>query len=238
MDEKMTRSTSADYEPFVDFKNLPDTTTPFDADNMNDLQIEMKKYIDDNRSIPAGGTQHQVLSKTSDDDYVVGWEDKTSGVPVGTMLEFAGTTPPDKYLLCDGQAVSRTDYAELFAIIGTMYGEGDGTTTFNVPDHKGRSAIGLNTDDSDFDTLGKKGGSKTHTQTTEELATHRHNFADGDGKRVLYWDAGLPSMGGLTSGSTVQYSYNSKTQNTGSAKPMNIMNPYLVSNYIIKAISG
>ena len=232
-------STSYDeYSPFKEFKNLPDTSTPYDAETINDLQIQTKKYADKIKGVPVGGTQHQVLSKISDDDYVVGWEDRTSGVPVGTVLEFAGTTPPDKYLLCDGQAVSRTDYAELFAIIGTMYGEGDGATTFNVPDHKGRSAIGLNTDDNDFDTLGKKGGSKTHTQTTEELATHRHNFADGDGKRVLYWDAGLTSMGGLTSGSTVQYSYNSRTQETGSAKPMDIMNPYLVFNYIIKAMGG
>lgn len=53
--------------------------------------------------------------------------------PVGTILTFAGSTIPDGYLLCDGQAVSRTDYAKLFAAIGTIYGTGDGSTTFNLP---------------------------------------------------------------------------------------------------------
>lgn len=238
MDEKMTRSARADYEPFVDFKNLPDTTTPVDADNLNELQIEMKQYIDTNRSIPTGGTVGQVLGKLSDTDYNVGWVDKTDGVPIGSVFPFAGTTAPEKYLICDGSAVSRSDYADLFSVIGTSFGVGDDSTTFNIPNLSGKIPIGLDTADDDFNALGKTGGSKTHTQTKEELATHQHNFADGNGKRVLYWDAGLASMGGLTEGSTVQYSYNSRTQDTGNAKPMDIMNPYNTFNYIIKAIDG
>lgn len=59
----------------------------------------------------------------------------TDGNPVGTILAFAGNeTLPDGYLLCDGAAVSRTDYADLFAVIGTIYGEGDGADTFSLPD--------------------------------------------------------------------------------------------------------
>lgn len=53
--------------------------------------------------------------------------------PTGSVLAFAGSTSPDGWLLCDGSAVSRTDYAALFAVIGTTYGTGDGSTTFNVP---------------------------------------------------------------------------------------------------------
>lgn len=55
------------------------------------------------------------------------------GIPVGVIQAFAGSTTPDGWLLCDGSAVSRTDYSELFLVIGTTYGDGDGSTTFNVP---------------------------------------------------------------------------------------------------------
>lgn len=55
------------------------------------------------------------------------------GVPVGTIIPFAGNSIPEGYLLCDGSAISRTDYATLFAVIGTIYGSGDGNSTFNLP---------------------------------------------------------------------------------------------------------
>ena len=77
----------------------------------------------------------------------------TVGLDAGFMAPFAGTTAPDGWLICDGSAVSRTDYARLFAAIGTTYGEGDGNSTFNLPDFIGRlpvydsgSAIGATSD--------------------------------------------------------------------------------------------
>ena len=57
-----------------------------------------------------------------------------SSVPAGAIMPFGGSSAPFGWLLCDGAAVSRTDYADLFAVIGTSYGTGDGSTTFNVPD--------------------------------------------------------------------------------------------------------
>jgi hypothetical protein len=54
-------------------------------------------------------------------------------VPTGTLIDFAGSAAPDGYLLCDGSAVSRTTYSALFAVIGTIYGTGDGSTTFTLP---------------------------------------------------------------------------------------------------------
>lgn len=62
------------------------------------------------------------------------------GMPTGSMVDFAGATAPGGFLLCNGGAVSRTTYADLFAIIGTTYGVGNGTTTFNLPDLRGRVA--------------------------------------------------------------------------------------------------
>ena len=64
------------------------------------------------------------------------------GVPAGCVMPYAGATAPDGWLLCHGQAVSRTTYADLFGAIGTAYGPGDGSTTFNLPDLRGRVAAG------------------------------------------------------------------------------------------------
>lgn len=65
-----------------------------------------------------------------------------AAVPIGAIDEFAGDTPPQGWLLCYGQAVSRTTYAALFAVIGTKFGTGDGGSTFNVPDYRGRVGVG------------------------------------------------------------------------------------------------
>lgn len=69
--------------------------------------------------------------------------------------------------MCDGSAVSRTTYATLFTAIGTAYGTGDGSTTFNIPDLRGRIAVGKNA--ATFSTLGATGGEETHTLTTPEI---------------------------------------------------------------------
>src|SRR6188508_1603662 len=63
-------------------------------------------------------------------------------MPCGAILDYAGPTPPPGWLACDGRAVSRTTYSELFAAIGTAWGGGDGSTTFNLPPANGRAAIG------------------------------------------------------------------------------------------------
>lgn len=63
-------------------------------------------------------------------------------LPAGSVIPFAGSSAPANWLLCAGQAVSRTDYGALFAVIGTTYGSGNGSTTFNVPDLRGRAVAG------------------------------------------------------------------------------------------------
>jgi microcystin-dependent protein len=85
-------------------------------------------------------------------------------------MPFAGSVAPEGYLLCDGSAVSRTDYADLFAAIGTVYGAGDGSTTFNVPDLSGRVVLGV----SQSHVLGSTGGEATHTLTEQEMPAHSH----------------------------------------------------------------
>lgn len=90
--------------------------------------------------------------------------------PAGIIMPFAGTVAPQGCLFCDGSAVSRTTYAALFAVIGTTYGEGDGETTFNVPDLSGRVVIGV----SNSHALGTTGGSETVTLTADQLPAHTH----------------------------------------------------------------
>lgn len=82
------------------------------------------------------------------------------GNPAGTIIPFAGSIAPDGYLVCDGSAVSRTVYTTLFTVIGTTYGSGDGSTTFNVPNIKGRVVTGYDAAQSEFQTIGLTGGEK------------------------------------------------------------------------------
>jgi hypothetical protein len=91
-----------------------------------------------------------------------------SGVePAGAVVMYAGGTGtlPAGYLVCDGAAVSRTTYAALFAAIGLTYGSGDGSTTFNLPNFKGRVPVGRDPLDPSFDGMGETGGEKTHVLT-------------------------------------------------------------------------
>lgn len=82
---------------------------------------------------------------------------------IGTVQAWAGTSAPAGCLLCQGQAVSRTTYSALYSVIGTKYGSGDGSTTFNVPDMRSNIPVGYKSGDSDFGTIGKSGGSKTRS---------------------------------------------------------------------------
>lgn len=108
-------------------------------------------------------------------------DDELLKTPAGVVSIYAGAAAPDGYLLCNGAAVSRTTYSDLFAAIGTTYGVGDGATTFNIPDFRGRVAIGV----SETYARGSTGGSATVTLTTNELPAHTHTgTTDEDGSHT------------------------------------------------------
>lgn len=98
----------------------------------------------------------------------------TALVPAGVISQYAGSSAPSGYLLCEGQTVSRSTYASLFTAIGTAYGAGDGSTTFALPNLKGRIPVGRDSAQTEFDVLGETGGAKTHTLTTAEMPSHTH----------------------------------------------------------------
>lgn len=89
---------------------------------------------------------------------------------VGSIIAFSSTTIPEGYLVCDGSAVSRSTYSDLFDVIGTAYGSGDGSTTFNLPNLSGNVAVGS----SSGYILGASGGEYSHEITLTELAEHDH----------------------------------------------------------------
>lgn len=91
---------------------------------------------------------------------------------VGAILPFAGSTIPDGFLVCDGSAISRSDYSDLFEVIGTTYGAGDGTTTFTLPNMQGRATVGP---DNGL-VLGATGGEETHVLLDTEVPEHTHDI--------------------------------------------------------------
>ena len=182
-------------------------------------------------------------------------------VPVGSVFPFAAHKAPSGYLLCDGSAVSRTEYASLWNAIGTAYGAGDGATTFNIPNVCSVAIVGLKQADQDFDTLGKTGGSKMLFIATQHLPRHTHEIID-PGHDHSVTDAGhthgfstykpttggskgrLPNASDIAAASTSDRSAAGLTvaantsgitcDYTGNGTPLTYMPPYIVMNYIIK----
>ena len=127
-------------------------------------------------SNPSSGSAGEIFYNTTDKAIYThngtGWGVTESSIPAGTMVQWGGSTAPTNWLLCDGTAVSRTTYATLFAAIGTSYGVGDGSTTFNLPDLRGRVPVGKNA--GTFATLGATGGTETVTLAVTNLPSHTH----------------------------------------------------------------
>lgn len=176
-----------------------------------------------------------------------------AAVPTGSVTAYAGATAPSGWVLCDGAAYGRTDgtYSALYAVVGTTYGAGNGTTTFNVPDLRTRVPVGYSATDTDTDpsaginnalnTLGKAGGSKTHTLLTAEMPLHTHvfnhehtvaeravNVSTGTGATALAASGGYAALSGTTAQDPTS------TSSRGNDNAHNNLQPYLVMNYIIK----
>ena len=141
------------------------------------------------------------------------------GTTPGQISQFAGTSALTGFLLCDGAAVSRVTYYSLFTVIGTTYGAGDGTTTFNVPNLKGRIPVGYDSSQTEFNAMGKLGGAKTHQLSSAELPDYVAPNAPAG-------SVSTPTASGANYG----FSY----KNTGSAAGHNNLQPYMALNYIIK----
>lgn len=162
----------------------------------------------------------------------------------GIISMWSMTTPPDGWLICDGSAVSRAEYPNLFAVIGAYYGAGDGVNTFNIPDARGRVLVG--TDGSfEFPSVGSKYGTKTHTLVQSELPSHDHSLNDPG--HTHFTDAAAIATAGVQGGVGVNAliagagnatALNNTTGITispvGGDQPHNNIQPSLCIHYIIK----
>jgi len=161
-------------------------------------------------------------------------------LPTGAVLPFAGASAPSGHLLCFGQAISRSTYSGLFTAIGTVYGVGDGSTIFNIPDLRGRAVAGQDdmggtsanrlTDQSggvDGDVLGDTGGAETHTLTTAQLASHSHDVSPTN-SIVMGGGSSHGASGGSEGLRTLSL------DNTGGGGAHNNVQPTIILNYIIK----
>lgn len=158
------------------FDGTTDSNIPDKAKRYNTSNDKFEKYA------ASGGTWSPLPFHTAIDNHIADTA-LHSGVPTGAYFPYAGSTAPTGYLLCQGQAVSRTTYAALFAALGgvsTPWGVGDGSTTFNVPDLRTRFPLGRATSGG-YSTLGATGGAIDHTHTTPNhthtITGHTHTMA-------------------------------------------------------------
>jgi microcystin-dependent protein len=175
--------------------------------------------------------------------------------PSGAVTAFAGTSLPSGWLYCFGQNVSRTTYADLFSAVGTTYGVGDGSSTFGIPDLRGRAIAGQDdmggssanrltgqTGGVNGDTLGAGGGAETHVITEAQLAAHAHLIAaDAEGSDTYPTASNYIAKKGVW-GSNNNYQFSGTattptlglTTSVGDDTAHNNVQPTFILNYIIK----
>jgi len=187
----------------------------------------------------------------------------TAQVPIGSVMDYAGAITPPNWLLCFGQEVSRSTFAQLFAVLGTTYGAGNGATTFNLPDLRGRVVAGKDdmggtsanrlTGQSggvNGDTLGGTGGAERHGLTALEGPLHNHSAIVTDpghvhpaaaygtatgGPNTQYWTA---TGGNAANTSSATTGISVTITNSGNGAGHNNVQPTLILNKIIKALAG
>lgn len=155
--------------------------------------------------------------------------------PPGEIAWSASPSMGSGWLLCDGSAVSRTTYANLFSAIGTRYGAGDGSTTFTLPDFRGRSPIGAGTGAglSTRDVNTKYIGEETHTQTIAEMPSHTHAFDTSDGQLMLVHQE-TNNVNTIDRTGSLKYAYADPLQNTGGGSPFNVVHPCMILYTFVK----
>lgn len=173
-------------------------------------------------------------------------------VPRGAVLPYAGSSPPTGFLMADGSAVDRTTYSQLFDLIGTIYGPGNGVDTFNLPDMRGRVPVGKSAAGT-FSTLNNSGGAETHVLSWNEMPQHYHTGStDAQGwhshtgpfatnQIVIRIVANSDAPHGISDGATTRststdglHAHNFITTNAGGNAAHNNLQPYRVVNFIIK----
>ena len=159
--------------------------------------------------------------------------------PVGSIVGYGAAAAPAGWTLCDGSAISRSTFSALFAVIGTTYGAGNGSTTFNVPDYRGRFMLGKAASGTGS-TLGGTGGTIDHVHDLDSATSHAKIEGQASGSITPYWlrKAGMASWTATIStnaGGNAQASSIATTNGTGLGGDTDTANPpFQASNFIIK----
>ena len=244
--------TNPDNNTDIDGINIAENCPPANLNNaIRELMSQLKDFQVGNQAsnqlaaagggtgLSSSGTSGNVLTSNG-----TGWVSSTpTYVPTGGMLMWGTASAPTGYLLCNGSAVSRTTYSALFAVIGTAYGAGDGSTTFTLPDFRDRFPVGAGTTYAANSTGGSKDAitvAHTHTGTTDSNGAHQHYATVYRQNGAAY---NVDGFGGYSdtdySGSVLNNSAGAHTHafttgSTGSSGTNANLPPYLGVYFIIK----
>jgi len=184
-------------------------------------------------------------------EIINGGELLEGGIPTATIVPWTDSSVPSGFLECNGAAVSRTTYSALFAIVGTTYGAGDGSSTFNVPDLADNVPVGKSNNKSLASTggantvavtaSGNVGGSTANaTLSTAQLASHSHSITfynpqnPGSNPTTPSASGSTRTVNSNNTGSGSGHSHNMSATFSGNTANPSVLQPYLTIIYIIK----
>lgn len=223
------------------WKDGPDGRTPITAEKLTKMEDGITSaQLEAERASESAGVARGALQSVNNSYLSI----VDAIVPIGAVLPFYGSRPPKNWLLCYGQEVSRTEYKALFDTIGTVAGSGNGSTTFNVPDLKGKVIYGQGSTDALV--IGSTVGETHHTLTVNEMPSHGHDIVDSNNQNSN-WRAGKANTDiGWNDASGNGYTYAMSTgttvadrrpyaKNVGGGQPFPIRPRGSVASMIIRA---
>ena len=239
-------------------------TVTLNVDSLGAKPLRSSTGVELVAGVLVAGTPYTALYNNSDAVwYLHNFHVNPYTVPIGGAMPYFGTTAPNSaFVFPYGQAISRTTYSALFTLLSTTFGVGDGSTTFNIPDIRGRVIAGKDdmggtsanrltdavSESLNGDTLGDTGGAETHALTEAQLAPHTHTFTANSHDHTFTYgtlttDTGsggstnyrLSGSGGTTQATTATVITGSNA-NTGSGSVHNNVQPTIIGNYIMRVI--
>lgn len=219
------------YEKQI-WENYPSTNSPITADALNHIEngiYNNSMIVQDSLSGSSTSNSPSIraINEALSEIQLRGGGDT---LPIGTIMPYTSDIIPNGWLLCDGSAFSASEYPELFDLIGVTHGWDENRNPL-LPDMRGRVVVGkkaaTSANDTEFNALGKTGGEKEHTLTIDEMPSHNHEvYLDDQGTGGKWGPLG-----------TVQQTTEvfTTTNNVGNGQAHNNLQPYIVTNFIIKA---